>query len=46
MFCKQCNMVIHESEIKWHVIHKEDIPFCPIHKESLEEVGPSLNKKK
>jgi len=39
-------MVIHESEIKWHVIHEEDLPFCPVHKESLEEVGPSLNKKK
>jgi len=39
MFCKECNMVIHESEIKWHVINEEGFPFCPVHKESLVEVG-------
>lgn len=39
MFCKQCNMVIHESEIKWHIVHEEELPFCPVHKESLIEVG-------
>ena len=41
MFCKQCNMVIHESEIKWHIVHEEELPFCPVHKESLIEVGES-----
>ena len=41
MFCKQCNMVIHESEIKLHIVHEEELPFCPVHKESLIEVGES-----
>jgi len=34
-------MIIHESEIKWHVIHEEELPFCPVHKESLVEVRES-----
>jgi len=34
-------MVIHESEIKWHIINEEELPFCPVHKESLIEVGES-----
>lgn len=37
MFCNQCSMVIHESEIKWVLINEEEIPFCPVHRESLNE---------
>ena len=37
MFCDQCNMTIHEGEIKWAEILEEEIPFCPIHRESLYE---------
>ncbi len=36
MYCEQCNMLIHEAEIRWSEVNGYEIPFCPIHRESLE----------
>ena len=31
LFCKKCNLLIHEGEILWVSIGKVETPFCPIH---------------
>ncbi len=37
MFCHQCSMQIHDSEISWVEIYGEEYPICPVHNESLQE---------
>jgi len=36
MYCEQCDMLIHEQEIRWAVINGDEVAFCPIHRESLD----------
>lgn len=38
MFCKHCDMLIHEGEILWIEISNKEYPLCPIHEETLTEI--------
>lgn len=40
MFCEECKMLIHDSEVSWVTIYGDELPFCPIHRENLTEDTP------
>ena len=37
MYCEQCDMLIHEGELKWTNIYGQEFAFCPIHDELLKD---------
>ena len=37
MYCEQCDMLIHEGELKWTKIYGQEFAFCPLHDELLKD---------
>ena len=37
MYCEQCDMLIHEGELKWTKIYGQEFAFCPVHDELLKD---------
>ena len=43
MFCNECNLLIHEGEVKWVNIYGHEIALCPMHDEFLLDISKEKN---
>ena len=43
MYCEQCDVLIHEGEIKWTNIYGQEFALCPIHDELLKDSKKNVN---
>ena len=37
MYCEQCDMLIHEGELKWTKINEQEFALCPVNDELLKD---------
>jgi len=37
LYCEQCDMLIHEGELKWTKIYGQELALCPVHDELLKD---------